>query len=908
MGLASSPPREVMEKNLNKTLNSESLDKLWQDLQASPQGLTSEEAAARLQRDGPNILPKKKRETVLQIFLRQLINPIILLLIVTIIISFVLGEIIDACAIIFIVLIDLIMATFQEWRAGKNADSLSAIIKMQVLVLRDGEEQVIDSSQLVVGDIILLDSGDKLSADARILEAHNLTVNESVLTGESLAVSKHIEATAPDAPVSDQKNMLFAGTGVTTGRARAVVVRTGINTELGQIADEVANTREAKSPLTQRIEKFSKQISIIIVVISVVIAALLFWKGETPLAIFSSVVALAVSTMPEGLPLALTMALTVTSNRMMKQKCLVKKLNSVESLGSCTYIASDKTGTLTVNEQTAKKIVLPSGAEIEVSGAGYNFDGEIQAQTAEQKQAAAEIALLGAVNTEATLEQSASGYESFGDSIDIAFLALQGKFAPDWQKEQVERVGLIPYESEHKYSAAFFRQGEQVMATAKGSLEVILGFCDGADQAAIHAQNEALASQGYRVLAVAAAPAPIFAAKDAYTDQDLPRLEFKGLVGFIDPVREDAKVAIRECQAAGIEVVMITGDHPLTALAIAEELGLCQDAAAVATGVEVAAHFRDPQTASKAEVAEFDQYIKSKRVFARVTPLDKLNIVNSLKRSGEFVAVTGDGVNDAPALKAANIGVAMGSGTDVAKETADMIILDDKFSSIVSGVREGRGAYSNIRKICFFLLSCGMAEVLLFLLAIAFDLPMPLVAIQILWLNIVTSGLQDFALSFERTEPEVMSEPPRKASNALFDRELLVEVLISGAIMGIICFMVWRSLLNAGIPTEVARGYIMALVIFMQNVHVLNCRSEKTSIFRQSLDNVWVVVAITSSIILQILVMEIPAISTFLETTSIPLLEMLKLLAFSLIIIVAVELLKVVKRRLTRHHPLLKQK
>ena len=265
MGLASNPPREVMEKNLNKTLNSESLDKLWQDLQASPQGLTSEEAAARLQRDGPNILPKKKRETVLQIFLRQLINPIILLLIVTIIISFVLGEIIDACAIIFIVLIDLIMATFQEWRAGKNADSLSTIIKMQVLVLRDGEEQVIDSSQLVVGDIILLDSGDKLSADARILEAHNLTVNESVLTGESLAVSKHIEATAPDAPVSDQKNMLFAGTGVTTGRARAVVVRTGINTELGQIADEVANTREAKSPLTQRIEKFSKQISIIIV-------------------------------------------------------------------------------------------------------------------------------------------------------------------------------------------------------------------------------------------------------------------------------------------------------------------------------------------------------------------------------------------------------------------------------------------------------------------------------------------------------------------------------------------------------------------------------------------------------------------------------------------------------------------
>ena len=878
-------------------MNSEPLSELWQKLETSADGLSSAEAAARLRRDGPNLLPKKKRETVLQIFMRQILNPIILLLLVTIVISVVLGEIIDASAIAFIVLVDLIMGTFQEWKAGKNADSLSALIKVQATVLRDGEAEVIDSSELVVGDVILLDSGDKLSADARILEAHNLTVNESVLTGESLAVSKHTEATPAEAPVSEQKNMLFAGTSVTTGRARAVVVKTGVNTELGQIADEVANTREEKSPLTQRIEKFSRQISIIIVVVSAVIAALLFAKGETPLAIFSSVVALAVSTMPEGLPLALTMALTVTSNRMMRQKCLVKKLNSVESLGSCTYIASDKTGTLTVNEQTAKKIVLPNGETVEIGGAGYNFDGEIQASNAAAKEQAATVAMLGAVNTEANLERTEAGYESFGDSIDIAFLALQGKFAPDWQKDRVKVAGMIPYESEHKYSAVFFEQDGEVVAAAKGSLEVILELCDGVDAATIHAENEELARQGYRVIAVAAAPDPQYVQQESYDKADLPRLQFKGLVGFIDPVREDAKRAIHECQAAGVEVTMITGDHPLTALAIARELGLCDDESAVATGVEIAERWRDPKTASREEVAAFDQFVKSKRVFARVTPLDKLNIVDSLKRSGEFVAVTGDGVNDAPALKAANIGVAMGSGTDVAKETADMIILDDKFSSIVGGVREGRGAYSNIRKICFFLLSCGMAEVLLFLLAIAFDLPMPLVAIQILWLNIVTSGLQDFALSFEKTEPQVMSERPRKASDSLFDRELLTEVLVAGAVMGVICFAVWYSLLASGMPTEVARGYIMALVIFMQNVHVLNCRSEKTSIFKLGLDNAWVIVAITSSIILQIIVMEVPAISNFLETTNIPLLEMLKLLAFSLLIIVVVEILKFSKRR-----------
>lgn len=871
------------------------------ELETILDGLTSAEAARRLERDGPNVLPKKKRDNIFQVFFRQMMDPIVLILVVTVIFSLVVGEITDAIAIVFIIMLDLVLGTFQEWKAEKNADSLSSIIKVPVVVLRDGREQTIDSSEIVVGDVMLLSPGDKLSADAYVYEAHNLTVNESVLTGESVNVMK--TALGVEEEVDDKsplrRHTLFAGTGVVTGRAKAVVFKTGINTEVGQIADTVASTKDEKSPLTLRMEKFSRQISVLIVAVAAVIAVLLMMKGEALEAIFLSVIALAVSAMPEGLPLALTMALTVTSNRMMKQKCLVKKLNSVESLGSCTYIASDKTGTLTVNEQTAKKIVFPDGAEAEITGAGYNFEGEVRAGqgTADAAELAARvkaIAELGTVNSEARLEKTETGYDSAGDSIDIAFLALRGKVA---QGEALpERVGLIPYESENQYSAAFYRDATgQTFATVKGSLEVVLGFCEGADQARIHAQNEALAKAGYRVIAIAAAAAPQFEEKSDYTAADLPRLEFKGLVAFIDPIREDAKASIQECQEAGINVVMITGDHPLTALAIARELGLCRDEQEVITGDELAALV--PAEGDPADSAEFVQCVQSKKVFARVTPMDKLNIVNALKKAGEFVAVTGDGVNDAPALKVANIGVAMGSGTDVAKETADMIILDDRFSSIVNGVREGRGAYSNIRKICFMLLSCGMAEVLFFLLAIAFDLPMPLVAIQLLWLNIVTDGLQDFALSFEKPERGVMQEPPRKTTDTLFNRELLVEVLVAGLTMGLIVFAVWRMLLASGMAVEVARGYIMALMVFMQNIHVLSCRSERTSVFKLGLKNKWVIFAIGSSILLQILVMEIPFLSQFLETTDVPFLEMLELLGFSLIILLVMELFKVLKRQ-----------
>lgn len=865
------------------------LDEIYESLNTSEKGLSNKEALLRLKTNGKNVLPKKKRDSFIKIFFKGILDPIVLLLAVTIIFSLIIGEKLDAIAIGFIIIVDLFLGAVQEWKAEKNADSLSNIIKVKTCVLRDGKEIELDSSDLVTGDIIFLESGDKISADARVIEAHNLTVNESALTGESINISKKPVIIKQDVSINGMKNMIFAGTVVTTGRAKAIVVRTGINTEVGKIADKVANSKDEKSPLTIRMEKFSKQISMLVIVIAIIIALLLMYKGTPGKEIFLSVIALSVSAMPEGLPLALTMALTITSNKMMKKKCLVKKLNSVESLGSCTYIASDKTGTLTVNEQTAKKIVLPNGNIVEVEGIGYNFEGKLIANTKEDKIYAEEIAMLGYINNEAGLEKEDDDYVYYGDSIDVAFKALGKKANIDIS--EVEIVGTIPYESENKYSAAFYKVDDNSYATVKGSLEVVLGFCKEANKEKIIKQNEDLAQEGFRVIAVASGKLSELEMKNDYDEKDIEKLDFKGLVAFIDPIREDAKKSIKECSNAGINVIMITGDHPLTAYSIAKDLELCDSFDNVATGDDIRKMLEKGNE-------EFDKFVKCKKVFSRVTPLDKLEIVESLKRTGEFVAVTGDGVNDAPALKSANIGIAMGSGTDVAKETADMIILDDSFSSIVEGIKEGRGAYSNIRKVSFMLLSCGLAEVLFFCLSIAFNLPMPLVAIQLLWLNIVTDGLQDFALSFEKTEKGVLKEKPRSTNDSLFNKELLMEVLISGLTIGIIVFVVWNKLIKSGMEVSNARGYIMALMVFMQNIHVLNCRSEKSSTFKISLrKNILIPIVIVCSILLQVLVMENSFLSKFLKTTKVPFVDMLELLGFSLIILLVMEIFKYMKRK-----------
>ncbi len=859
---------------------------LLEKYQSHEDGLSSSEASERLTEYGLNALPKKKKDSIVKIFFSEFKDPIVIILLVAALISAVSHSLTDALVIFVIVLVDIVVGTFEENKANTNAEALANLVKDKALVIRDGQKVEIVSELITVGDIILLNSGDKIPADCLLIESQNLFVNESILTGESMQILKTSDPDKKSEHTSEQKNKLYAGTTVVTGRGKALVIAIGLDTEVGKISQSIAETKEEKSPLTIRIEKFSKQISFAIVIASFGLAFLLYSKGydikEIPLYIIS----LAVSAMPEGLPLALSMALTIASNKMAKNNVIARKLKSVESLGSCTVIASDKTGTLTANEQTAKKIVLPNDYFYEVTGVGYNAEGTVKGP---DHKLAWNIGLLGAVNNEAIYEND----EYKGDSIDIAFLVLGKKLGID--KNDINILKMIPYESENKYSAVFYEYQNEVYCTIKGSIEVVKSFCNKIDLLknktdfkVVEKQNENLAKDGYRVIALASSK---IKAKSSYDLEDIKDLTFMGLVGFIDPIRPEVKDAINSCHNAGVKVLMITGDHPLTAFSIAKELNLSDKEEEVTTFDEVEEYLHKGEK-------EFDKFVASKKVFTRVTPLQKLEIVNSLKRSGEYVAVTGDGVNDAPALKSANIGIAMGSGTDIALETSKMIITDDNFNSIVTGIKEGRTAYANIRKIIYFLISCGLAEVLFFVLSVVFDMQTPLVAIQLLWLNIVTDGIQDFALSFEKCEDTIMHQKPRSPKEALFDKRLIREILLSGATISVIIFSTWYVLYHMFVEKglmdiTLARGYIMVLMVFVQNIHVFNCRSEYTSCFAVSIkNNPLVVLGAIFCIILQIVIMECPALAKILSTGSIPFSHLMVLFIYSLTILVVMEVYK----------------
>lgn len=854
--------KEVLEK-LNSTID----------------GLSEKEAINRLNKNGKNVIPSKRKDSILKIFLGELLSPIEIILLITIIISFFMGEIVDALVITFIVLLDVIIGTYEENKALKSVEALTKMVKNKTKVLREGKEKIVLSENIVIGDIIILESGTKISADARIIDSFNLQVDESALTGESINVAKNMEVCKSDTMLSERTNMVYAGTNVMVGRGYAVVVATGIKTEIGKIATLVNETEHEKSPLTIRIEKFSKQISIIIIGVAMISALLLFIRGFEINEIFLSVVALAVSAMPEGLSLALTMALTIASNKMSKKNVIVKKLNSVESLGSTTLIASDKTGTLTVNEQTAKKIVLSDGEIVNIMGEGYNTNGKVEYNSKNFEQVS-RIVKLCAFNNEAYFDATSEGYTYYGDSIDIAFKVLKEKLKVevDYQKDV-----SIPYESENGYAATFYKKEGKTYCTIKGSLEKVMDFSQKKEK--YIKQNEELSSNGYRVIAVCDGEVT-----NTNID-DVKNLEFLGLVAFIDPVRKEVKKSIDTCHKAGIKVVMITGDHPLTAAAIAQDLELINGETEITTGSEI-------NFAYNKGTDYFDNFIKSKKVFSRVTPIDKLRIVESFKRMGDFVAVTGDGVNDTPALKRANIGIAMGSGTDVAREVSAMVIMDDNFSSIVSGIEEGRIAYANIRKIILFLISCGLSEVIYYLLAVMFGYPLPLTAIELLWVNVVTDGLQDISLSFEKASSDVMEEKPRSPKENLFNKELMKEVIVYGITISILVFGCWKYLMDKNVDIILARSVVLTLMVIIQNLHVLNCRSEKKSIFKTNLfSNPLIIFTIVLSIGLQMLVIEIPLFASVLGVTSLSLITICKIFGFSLIIILVAEIYKCFYRK-----------
>ena len=869
---------------MNK-FHSISKEELYDKLNTSENGIKSNEIEKRVDKYGSNKLPDNNKHSIIKIIISELLDPIVLLLGVAIIVSIIVGEYVDAIAIFVIILIDLILGTYEENKANNTIEALSKLVPDDVKVKRDGKDMLVDVSELVVGDLVYLESGDKVSADMRLIEEHNLTVDESILTGESLSVEKDCATLKENTETSSQINMVFAGTTILTGRAKAIVTSVGSNTEIGKIADTIKNTKEEKSPLTIRIDKFSKQICRLIIVLAIILFILLSSKNMPMQEVLLSVVALAVSAMPEGLPLALTMALTIASNKMAKKKVVAKKLEAVEAMGSCTVIASDKTGTLTVNEQTAKKIILPNDSEYEISGSGYETEGKV---TGENIHHAKEIALLGVLNNEAEIV----GKKRIGDSIDLAFLVLGMKL--DANKNNIKIIDTIPYESQNKYSAVFYEKNGETYCTIKGSIEVVLDYCKSIEglktfnKNKVENQNELLSKDGYRVIALANGK---IKKKDNYTEEDIKDLTFIGQVGFIDPIREEAKGAIKSCKKAGIKVLMITGDHPLTSFKIAKDLELTDNYDYVTTSSEVEEYI------GKGEEI-FDEFVKNKIVFSRVTPIQKLKIIESLKRSGEFVSVTGDGVNDAPALHAANVGISMGSGSDIAKESSKMVLMDDNFKSIVNAIFEGRVAYANIRKIIYFLISCGLAEVMFFVLSILLNLPVPLLAIQLLWLNVVTDGIQDIALSFESGEESIKNDKPRSPKENLFDKTLIQEILLSGISIGLIVFGVWVFLLKVMmIDTYVARGYIVILMIIIQNIHAFNCRSEKNSVFTIKQANPIFMFGVLGSMILGILMMEVPILSVFLKTSPVPYMHILYLLSVGFVILIILEIYKMIKSR-----------
>lgn len=879
-------------------------EEIYKKLKTSIDGLTQKEAEKRIKQNGFNILPKGKKNGIIKIFIMQFASPIIAILIVAIILSLIIGEYIDSTFIFIVIMINGILGTIQEYTAEKSAEKLQDMIKVNVKVKRNGKQTEVESSQLVVGDIVILESGDKIPADIRLIETNNLIVDESILTGESEGRVKTNDILKDNTAISERTNIMYAGTIVLSGRGIGIVVETASNTEIGKIADKVMNTEDADSPLVIRIRKFSKQISITFAVFAIFLSIILYYKGYMIKEIFFSVIALTVSAIPEGLTTAMTIALSISSSRMAKKNVIVKKLSSVESLGSCTVIASDKTGTLTVNEQTAKIIMLPWNDSYYVKGTGYNADEKINFDkyvSEIDKEQIKLISKLGILNNEANLKKENSEWKSTGDSIDIAFLVLGEKL--EMNKKTLENnqiIAKIPYESKEKYSAVCYKDelDKNNYFTVKGSVERVLEFCNKVktkngeeliNKEEILKQNEELASNGYRVIALAYGKKEKLVSKTSYSEDDLPKMTFVGLVGFVDPIKEDTIEAVETCKKAGIKIYMITGDHPLTAYFIGKKLNIISNYNEIATGDDLSKQMELGEEA-------FDNYIRKVKVCARTTPMQKLAIVESLKRQGEFVAVTGDGVNDAPALKSANIGVAMGSGSDVAKETGDMIIADDNFSTIVTGVKEGRKAYNNIRNVIYLLLSTGLSEIILFVMSIICNLPIPLTAIQFLWLNLITNGVQGDALALEKNDINIMKEKVRDKKEGIFNRLLLNEIFISSIIIALITFGLYHYLYTImGLDIVVARTYVMILMVFMENIHIFNCRSEKTSIYRIHMkDNLFVIITLVIANIMQIVIIRIPTLASLFGLTCIPLINAISLLTLTIPLILAMEIFKAI--------------
>jgi P-type Ca2+ transporter type 2C len=873
-------------------------------------GLTEAEAAERLAFHGPNAMPQEKTQSVFGLFVLQFANPLAYILLAAVLVSLLLGDLKDAGFIGIVLVINGIVGTLQEYSASRAAAALKRLEQPLATVIRDGRQMEIQAAAIVPGDAVLLSPGARVPADMQLQDADGLQVDESLLTGESLPVRK----SAPPLGASDAEDRRFhayAGSLVTRGRGAGIAVATGADTEIGQISRLVALPGEARAPLLVRMDRFARVIAacVGVAVLALVLAGAARGMGLEDLFMMS--VGLAVSAIPEGLPVAISIALAIGMRRMAAANVIVRRMSAIEALGSCTVIASDKTGTLTQNELTVTEVLLPDATRIEF-GSGPSLDAcTVAAPGLDATQCrlrASALLTAAALPNEATLQIAPDGWAGAGDTVDVALLAAAHKagIVAGRVAEENPLISRIPYEPDLRFAASFHGEKGNVRIFVKGAPETLIAMADRmewngktrpADRAELQAQIEMLAGRGLRVLGFAAGQMTS-EHRGAYGHRHLSGLVFLGLAGLQDPLRPEVPGAVLACANAGISVCMVTGDDPRTAATIARSAGLAFKDADIMTGDQLARLEAEGTQA-------LDRATRHVRIYARVEPAQKLSIVRSLARNGHFVAVTGDGVNDAPALRHAHVGVAMGrKGTDVAKASADIIITDDNFASIVAGIREGRVAYANIRKVVFMLVSTGAAEVLLFLLALPLGLPMPLLPVQLLWLNLVTNGIQDVALAAEPAEGDELQQPARRPSEPIFDAIMVRRIILSTTVMGAGGFAVFWVLLSQGVAVEQARNLLLLLFVLFENFLTLSSRSERFPLSSMRLtSNPLLLGGILAAQSLHISAMHIPLLRETLALSPVSALDWAVLLAIASLVAVVVEADKLLISALRRRQP-----
>ncbi len=865
----------------------------------APTGLAAGEVDSRRQRYGANALPETPRRPWWKILLRQFASPLIYILLVAAVIAFAMGKVGDAGVILIVVLLNAVIGAAQEGRAERSMESLRRLASLHARVLREGREHSVESHELVPGDILLLAAGDAVPADARLLEAAALEAAEAALTGESLPVAKSTEPCPAATMMADRSCLVFAGTHVAAGRARAVVIATGLFTEVGKIARLTADATEPATPLEDRLQQFGRRLAGASVGLFALVLLLGLGRGLPFTDVFMVAVSEMVSMIPEGLPVALTIALAVGMQRMAGRGAIVRRLAAVETLGSTSVICTDKTGTLTQNEMTVTELWLPGRGRLEVSGVGYAPEGAFRHQAGEVDPATEPelTALLSAAAlcNDAQLvapENDDARWRALGDPTEAALLtvALKGLVEPEAIRHAWPRHRELPFDARFKLMATQHGNAGHFRVIVKGAPEATLALCEGsvAQRGTALAAAQAMAARALRVLAVTEAPGLTLDDAGDFS-QFAGRLRLLGLVGQMDPPRPEVGPAVAECRAAGIRTIMVTGDHKLTGLAIARQLGIARDGDRAVDGSELEAM---PEQDLRTELPRI-------AVFARVQPAQKLRIVEALQANGEVVAMTGDGVNDAPALARADVGVAMGiTGTDVAKSTAKIIITDDNFATIVRAVEGGRLVYRNLQKVLLFLFATSLDEVLLLLLALILGYPLPLAAVQILWINLVTEGTVTVNLIMEGAEGDEMRRRPIPREAPLFTRTMIrrLGVMVPTSVAVTLGYFIWQ--LNSGRPFALVQTETFTLLAVCQWFNVLNCRSEtSTTLDPRGWRNPWLVGGLVLGNLLQAAVVYAPPLNRIFHTVPIPVADFFLIGALGSVVLWVEELRKWAARR-----------